>query len=78
MAAAREEDGQVRTQPVFCLLRVDLLESLVKFTHGGGRKIDKWTAMHKTAIVTFDAPDDPPRAFYNANTQGELHNLEKP
>jgi molybdenum cofactor guanylyltransferase len=78
MAAAREEDGQVRAQPVFCLLRVDLLESLVKFTHGGGRKIDKWTAMHKTAIVTFDAPDDPPRAFFNANTQGELHKLEKP
>jgi molybdopterin-guanine dinucleotide biosynthesis protein A len=78
MAAAREEDGQVRTQPVFCLLRVDLLESLVKFTHGGGRKIDKWTAQHKTAVVTFDSPDDPPRAFFNANTLAELHDLEKP
>ncbi|HTH77669.1 MAG TPA: molybdenum cofactor guanylyltransferase MobA [Ramlibacter sp.] len=77
MAAAREEDGQIRTQPVFCLLRIDLLESLVKFTHGGGRKIDKWTAMHKTAVVTFDAPGDPPRAFFNANTLGELHDLEK-
>ena len=43
MAAAPEEDGTghttVRPQPVFCLLRVDLLESLVAFTQAGGRKI---------------------------------------
>jgi len=78
MAAAREEDGQVRTQPVFCLLRVELLESLVAFTHGGGRKIDAWTGQHKTAVVTFDAPADDPRAFFNANTLAELHQLERP
>jgi molybdopterin-guanine dinucleotide biosynthesis protein A len=78
MAAAREEDGQMRTQPVFCLLRVELLESLVRFTHEGGRKIDKWTAQHRTAIVPFDLPTDPPRAFFNANTLAELHQLEKP
>jgi len=78
MAAAREEDGQVRTQPVFCLLRVELLESLVKFTHEGGRKIDKWTAQHATAIVTFDRAQDSPRAFFNANTLAELRELEKP
>jgi molybdopterin-guanine dinucleotide biosynthesis protein A len=47
MAAAREEDGQLRTQPVFCLLRAELLESLVAFTHEGGRKIDRWTALNK-------------------------------
>jgi molybdopterin-guanine dinucleotide biosynthesis protein A len=78
MAAAREEDGQLRTQPVFCLLRVELLESLVRFTGEGGRKIDKWTAQHRTAVVTFDAPGDGPRAFFNANTLAELHQLEKP
>jgi molybdopterin-guanine dinucleotide biosynthesis protein A len=78
MAAAREEDGQLRTQPVFCLLRVELLESLVKFTQAGQRKIDKWTGEHKTAIVTFDRPGDPPRGFFNANTLAELHQLEKP
>ncbi|MBT9508284.1 molybdenum cofactor guanylyltransferase MobA [Rhodoferax sp.] len=80
MAAAPEvgKDGQVqiRTQPVFCLLRVDLLESLVKFTQDGGRKIDAWTALHKTAIVPFDAPGDDPRAFFNANTLAELRQLE--
>ena len=76
MAAAREEDGQIRTQPVFCLLRADLLESLVALTHEGGRKIDRWTAMHKTVTVPFDQPDDDPRAFFNANTLAELHSLE--
>jgi molybdopterin-guanine dinucleotide biosynthesis protein A len=76
MASAPEEDGQLRTQPVFCLLRVDLLESLVRFTHGGGRKIDAWTAQHKTAVVPFNAPGDDARAFFNANTLAELHRLE--
>ena len=78
MAAAPEEDGQMRTQPVFCLLRVDLLESLVAFTHGGGRKIDAWTAQHKTVVVPFDQPHDSRRAFFNANTLAELHKLEQP
>lgn len=77
MAAAREEDGQLRAQPVFCLLRRELLESLVRFTHGGGRKIDAWTAQHKTVLVPFDAPGDEPRAFFNANTLAELHQLEQ-
>lgn len=78
MAAAPEEDGQLRPQPVFCLMRVELLESLVRFTHGGGRKIDAWTAQHKTALAAFDRPGDDARAFFNANTLAELHQLEAP
>ena len=82
MASAPEVDqeGQVqmRSQPVFCLLRVDLLESLVKFTAEGGRKIDAWTALHKTVLVPFNLPDDDPQAFCNANTLGELRKLETP
>jgi molybdopterin-guanine dinucleotide biosynthesis protein A len=77
MAAAPEEDGQLRPQPVFCLLRVVLMESLLAFTHGGGRKIDRWTDQHRTVIVPFDRPGDDPRAFFNANTLAELHALEK-
>lgn len=77
MAAAREEDGQIRTQPVFCLVHTQLMESLVKFTHDRGRKIDAWTALHKTVIVPFDAPGDDPKAFFNANTLAELHQLEQ-
>jgi molybdopterin-guanine dinucleotide biosynthesis protein A len=78
MAMGREEDGKLRTQPVFSLLRVDLLESLVRFTHGGGRKIDAWTGQHRTVTVPFDAPGDDPRTFCNANTLAELHQLERP
>jgi molybdopterin-guanine dinucleotide biosynthesis protein A len=76
MAAAPEADGTVRPQPVFCLLQVDLLESLVKFTQGGGRKIDAWTGQHCCAIVPFDLPKDSPTAFSNANTLAELQQLE--
>ncbi len=76
MAAAREEDGSVRPQPVFCLLRVELLDSLVAFTHQGGRKIDAWTGQHRCAIVPFDRPQDAPEAFFNANTLQELQKLE--
>ncbi len=80
MAAAPEKDEQgevkVRTQPVFCLLRIELLESLVQFTQGGGRKIDAWTAQHKTVVVPFDQPGDDPLAFANANTLDELKQLE--
>ena len=77
MASGPEADGQMRTQPVFCLLRRELLEDLVAFTHGGGRKIDAWTAQHRTVVVPFDRPGDDPRAFFNANTLAELRELER-
>ena len=77
MAAAREEDGTVRPQPVFTLMRTSLLESLVKFMQAGGRKIDAWTAQHTTVVVPFDEPEVDPHAFFNANTLEELHRLEK-
>jgi len=76
MAAAHEEDGQIRPQPVFCLLRVELLDSLVAFTQKGGRKIDAWTGQHRCAIVPFDLPQDAAEAFFNANTHEELQKLE--
>lgn len=80
MATAPETDdsGQTRTraQPVFCLLRADLMESLVKFMQGGGRKIDAWTAQHRSTLVAFDQAGDSPRAFANANTLAELHELQ--
>jgi len=80
MAAAPETGPggvvYVRPQPVFCLLRTELLESLVRFTQSGGRKIDAWTALHRTAVVPFDQVDDDPQAFSNTNTLTELHQLE--
>jgi molybdenum cofactor guanylyltransferase len=66
--AATREDGSVRTQPVFCLLKAALSESLVAFLHGGQRKIDRWTAQHRCVEVPFDDP----AAFFNVNTLDEL------
>ncbi len=77
MAAAAEEDGQVRAQPVFSLMKRELMESLLRFTQGGGRKVDAWTAQHRTVLVPFDREGDAPTAFFNANTIAELQRLEQ-
>ncbi len=76
MVSAPEADGTLHPQPVFCLLKTTLLESLVRFTQEGGRKIDAWTAQHRTALVPFNRPGDAPQAFANANTLQELRALE--
>lgn len=76
MVSAPEADGALHPQPVFCLLKTTLLESLVRFTQAGGRKIDAWTAQHRTALVPFNRPGDAPQAFANANTLQELRALE--
>ena len=77
-ALEMEEDGkaQLRPQPVFSLTHVRLLESLLAFTKGGGRKIGAWMTQHKTVRVPFDKPSDDAMAFFNANTLAELHLLE--
>ncbi len=75
-AHATQDSAAMRPQPVFCLLRADLLESLIRFTQSGGRKIDAWTAQHRTVLVPFDRPEDDPRAFLNVNTLDELRALE--
>ena len=67
---------EARRQPVFCLLHASLLESLVRYTHGGGRKIAAWTAQHRTVLVPFDRSGDASDAFFNANTLGELQALQ--
>lgn len=76
LALGRDEDGRLRRQPVFCLLRRELADSLRAYLLGGGRKIDDWIASQHHVAVAFDAPGDDPRAFYNANTLAELHALE--
>jgi molybdopterin-guanine dinucleotide biosynthesis protein A len=71
--AATREDGALRLQPVFCLMQTGVIESLVRFTAGGGRKIDAWTATLRTVAVEFE--DD--AAFVNANTLAELQQLQR-
>jgi molybdopterin-guanine dinucleotide biosynthesis protein A len=76
IAAAPGQDGKLRLQPVFCLMHTGMLDSLQRFTRDGGRKVDAWTAQHKTAVVAFDLPGDSAQGFFNANTLAELHQLE--
>jgi molybdenum cofactor guanylyltransferase len=65
------------TQPVFCLIKRTLLPDLLEFMASGKRKIDAWTAQHKTVIVNFDEPPDDPLAFANVNTLSELSALQQ-
>jgi len=60
--------SEERLQPVFALLKRDLLPSLESFLQGGGRKIDRWFEEVKLAVVDFDDA----AAFANINTPEEL------
>ncbi|HEX6705510.1 MAG TPA: molybdenum cofactor guanylyltransferase MobA [Albitalea sp.] len=72
MAATSGPEG-VQVQPVFCLMKSTLIESLVRFTQSGQRKIDRWTAQHRCVEVLFDDA----QAFFNANTADELRQLQQ-
>lgn len=72
MAAGLDHDGSVRTQPVFCLLRRELRDSLAHHLEAGVRRVATWTAHHARVIVTFDGPDDDRHAFDNINTPDQL------
>ena len=82
MASAPEVDKfgqlQLRTQPVFCLIKTSLLQSLLDFMQSGGRKIDAWTAQHHTVQVPFNLPTDHAHSFFNINTLQQLQGLETP
>jgi molybdopterin-guanine dinucleotide biosynthesis protein A len=71
-ADSEHPEAGPQLQPVFCLLRVTLRDSLMRFMTGGGRKIDRWTAQHRVAVVDFPEA----AAFFNANTLQELRELE--
>lgn len=70
--AATVEHGAQQVQPVFCLMKSTLMESLVVFLKDGQRKIDQWTALHRCVAVVFDDAT----AFANANTLAELQALQ--
>ncbi|HJW11628.1 MAG TPA: molybdenum cofactor guanylyltransferase MobA [Albitalea sp.] len=73
MAATRSVGDEIQVQPVFCLMKASLMESLVRFTQSGQRKIDRWTAKHRCVEVLFD--DE--AAFFNANTADDLRQLQQ-
>lgn len=65
-------DGE-RLQPVFALLKRELLGSLAAYLAEGGRKIDRWFAQHRLARVDFS---DRPETFVNVNDPDERAALE--
>jgi molybdenum cofactor guanylyltransferase len=65
-------DGQW-LQPVFLLVRRELLASLEAYLQGGGRKIDRWFDGHRLAKVDFS---DRPETFLNVNDPAERAALE--
>ena len=71
MAATPLADG-TQVQPVFCLMESSLMSSLIEFTQGGQRKIDRWTDLHRGVDVVFDDAE----AFADANTRHEVQQLQ--
>lgn len=70
LAVAKTGD---RSQPVFSLVRRDVLGDLAQFLAAGGRKIDAWYARLSAVEVGFD---DQAEAFANINTRDELSDLQ--
>jgi len=71
-ASSKEADGKVWAQPVFCLMRANLLESLANFLLKGDLKIDRWFKELRSSTVVFEDP----LVFANVNTPEELKSLE--
>ena len=62
-----------RMQPVFCLFKTKLKDSLQAYLDAGERKIDRWFKQHHFVEVDFS---DTPNAFMNINTPEELGQAE--
>jgi molybdopterin-guanine dinucleotide biosynthesis protein A len=72
MASTPDDTGVLRRQPVFCVLKLTLKDSLQSFLAEGGRKIGAWIALHHTVEVPFEDP----LAFRNLNTVEDVQRLE--
>jgi len=62
-----------RLQPVFTLMKSELLSSMLEFLNNGERKIDKWFENHHLAIADFS---DQAETFININSEEELTAIE--
>ena len=72
-ASSKEANGKVWAQPVFCLMRANLQDSLDLFLQKGDLKIDRWFKELRSSTVVFDDA----QAFANVNTPEELKALEE-
>jgi len=72
-ASSKEADGKIWSQPVFCLMKNSLQDSLDAFLSKGDLKIDRWFKELRSGTVVFENA----QAFSNVNTPEELTALEK-
>jgi molybdopterin-guanine dinucleotide biosynthesis protein A len=72
-ASSKEDDGKIWSQPVFCLMKSNLQDSLDAFLSKGDLKIDRWFKELRSGTVVFENS----QAFANVNTLEELAALEK-
>ena len=72
-ASTKDPSGKTWSQPVFCLMRSDLENSLNTFLKNGDLKIDRWFKSLRAGSVIFE--DE--LAFTNVNTPEELKALEE-
>ena len=80
-AALAEQEAEIavatdgnRMQPVYALIPVALAASLRDYLAAGERKIDRWYARHRVALVDLS---DHPEAFANVNTLEDSRTLER-
>ncbi len=71
-ASTKEANGKIWAQPVFCLMRSDIADSLNVFLAKGDLKIDRWFKDLRSSTVIFENA----AAFANVNTPEELKHLE--
>ncbi|OZA15641.1 MAG: molybdenum cofactor guanylyltransferase [Polynucleobacter sp. 24-46-87] len=72
-ASSKEGDGKIWSQPVFCLMKSGLHDSLDAFLSKGDLKIDRWFKELRSGTVVFENP----QVFANVNTPEELLALER-
>lgn len=80
-AALAEQEAEIavatdgnRMQPVYALIPVALAASLRDYLAAGERKIDRWYARHRVALVDLS---DHPEAFANVNTLEDSRTLQR-
>ena len=72
--AGTRHGSEIHLEPVFCLMKRELQASLQCYMQSGHRKIERWTAGQRRAVVVFDDAT----AFANVNTPDELAALQAP
>ena len=72
-ASSKETDGKIWAEPVLCLMKSILQDSLNAFLNNGDLKIDRWFKELRSGTVLFENP----QAFANVNTPEELAALER-